>query len=859
MSTIDYFYTNAKKHIIPSFFLSHIFYSFSSEKEYTFTHFNRRQGLAFNEVQVSYRDSEGLLWVGSRNGLSCFDGYHFKDYFHRGGDTTSLANNNITSITEAIDGNIIIGTWGGGISIFDKKKREFLNYSLLGLGKSPEDNIIHYVYCDNQYRVWFATLNKHLYYFDIKEKKVHLVTLETKGWHKVIKQLSENHFLFRDQKQLKLFRLANDILRLSTDQHQTQHEKKLVVSKGALYEYSFLNNGRKKVIGFKGIECFLKLDSTIFLGGNYGLLTYDISTRNLTYLDSTVAVKHILHDAEDNLIWVSTKNGLIQLKEKKMLVRRWKKQQLRKNKFKEERIRLEEEKKYSNMRWRLFTDISHEIKTPLTLILSPLEEFLKGKKGQHFDINTAQLVHRNAERLEDLVKQLLDFRKVESNMIKLSVEEGNIVDQLKILKESFQSLADQYSFDFQFTSDMERYTGFYDKDILERIVINLLSNAFKYTPKEGTIILSVQIDTVAQSAIITIADTGIGIEEKEQEHIFERFGGKGEVQTEGAVSTGLGLSLVKELVNLHHGDISVESELNKGSTFSLKLSLSERFYSDLKETVRHTEQSVPKPPQTTPLQEESQTESFTILLAEDNQDIHHYLKNELSQEYEVKAFFNGKDAYQEVESIMPDIILSDIMMPQMTGIALCQQVKDNEKTSHIPVILLTAKGSHDNKIEGLNSGADDYIQKPFRLEEVKARIKNVIQVRQRLQQKFSKEVILEGNSLQADSLDDQFIQKAMSIVEEHYTDTAFGIEVFSQEANYSKSQLYSKIKILTGMSPNEFIRVIRLRKAAHMIKQKSVRLGEVAFLVGFSRQSYFSKCFKDQYGMSPRAYQKSLE
>ena len=531
-----------------------------------------------------------------------------------------------------------------------------------------------------------------------------------------------------------------------------------------------------------------------------------------------------------------------------------KKSEARKSKVKEENVRIEEEKKYNKLRWRLFTDISHEIKTPLTLIISPLEEFLKGEKEKSLDKPTAQLVHRNAERLEELVNQLLDFRKVESNMLKLSIEKRDIVHSLNILKQSFQSLASKYEFDFRFEANKPYHEGYYDKDILERIVINLLSNAFKYTPPKEKIVLSILIHEDNEQASISITDTGVGMDQNTQSTLFERFEGKGNVQSERFSSTGLGLSLVKELVNLHHGSIDVESAQDKGSCFTVMLPLSKTFYANKREEISEgkvEEKTAKKLINTLPT-----AEKLTLFLVEDNTDIQHYLESALAESYEVYAFHNGREALEKVEEIMPDLILSDVMMPEVTGVTLCEKIKSDEKTSHIPVILLTAKGSHENKIEGLSSGADDYIAKPFRLDEIKVRIENVLQIRKNLQQKYSTELILEGKTIKKDSMDEQFIQKAMDIVHHYLQDSNFGVEMFSKEIGYSKTQLYNKIKALTSMTTNEFIKAIRLKKAAQMIKEKSANIGEISFLVGFSSNTYFSTSFKEMYSMTPRQYQK---
>jgi len=1257
----------------------------SEVPKYSFTLYSQKDGLAFNQVNCSYRDKDGFLWVGTRNGLSCFDGYRFENYFHDYEDPNSLAANDISYIDEDIDGNIWIGTWGGGISVFDKKTKSFTNYNSKSRHhKLKGDDVIRLLHCDSKGRVWVGTNTMGLMMID--PKKDIIKTIATRGEKSFCSftVLKDDILLVGNWRTLSSYQIVEDELHFVNSKEVAHPRAVLKLNENrvwlggsdGVFDYTHHEKQLMKLVSLNDVGGVVKLGKNVLIGTKRGIVHMNSNSMELTWIEEFASVRHAFHDKKDNIFWFSTKNGLLRcerkptkvnehfserkfidvlplsdtkflgvsdqnitsfdlngkekhlfrtskspktdlikindhvfvvdqkrkisiidlkkdkktdlklpyfinysfyspsskhlflfqrfhikeyeldtistklnllkeydlmdsfkpngelqirkvvedegywwvamyggglfkvsLKDKSIRVivgdenrfieqmsfdkvrqkiwltsrqglmtvdisndkyakdylirNRWltfierddnflwlgsykgvlrydignsnyvlisekavdgrvlshksfmtekrvftilqdkgfvsldrkparlkyvsdsvyvssvvvgdstyrnyqegivlshedneltisfscvgfrnqnehvfqmrmlginnewkkvvsgnsrnvhyadlppgqyvfqvrlntsnrrrlcevkfeilppfwktttayllyvililtsllfayylvKRNEARKTKIKQELFRIEEDKKYSKLRWRLFTDISHEIKTPLTLILSPLEEFLKGGENKQLDVNTAQLVHRNAERLEQLVKQLLDFRKVESNMLKLNVKEGDVIASLRLLKESFQSLANQYEFDFKFLSEEKTHLGFFDKDILERIVVNLLSNAFKYTPPKGSISLEVKIEKGGSNAIISIKDSGIGMDKQTQSKVFQRFQSEGEVQTDGFSSTGLGLSLVKGLVQLHHAKIKMDSEVAKGSTFVLTLPLKKDFYITQKEAVMQLEEKTEKDLSSIPESTEKEAKKYTILLAEDNLDIHHYLKSELEKDYTVYAYINGKEAWDNIHAVMPDLVLSDIMMPKMTGIELCQEIKKEEKTSHIPVILLTAKGSHDNKVEGLESGADDYIKKPFRLEEVKARIKNVIQIRQNLQAKYSNELLLEGNVLKSGSLDEQFIQKAMTVVEKFIEDPEFDNKKFCKEMGYGKTQLYTKLKALTNMSPNEFVRLIRLRKAAALIKQKNVNVSEVAYMVGYSSRSYFSTSFKEVYGVSPKEYQ----
>ncbi|MEO1051902.1 MAG: tetratricopeptide repeat protein [Bacteroidota bacterium] len=515
------------------------------------------------------------------------------------------------------------------------------------------------------------------------------------------------------------------------------------------------------------------------------------------------------------------------------------------------------QKEMEQIRSRFFANISHEFRTPLTLITARVDDVIEqaGKK----DLTDLKGIKKNALRLLQLVNQLLDLSKIDAQRTKLKVVQGNISSFIQALSESFHSLAVQRDIQFNIPSGELVIDGYFDQDKLEKIIVNLVSNAFKHTPEGGTITVSMyQYDS--QHLTVTIEDTGRGIPPHDVEHIFDRFYQASDTDTGGS---GIGLSLTKELIEIQKGQISVKSELDKGSQFTVTLPISRGHFEQLGAEISETkpEPTTEEKPVALPALDEDKPvdnrllipeDKPVILVAEDNTELRHYIKDMLSSEYSVMEAPNGKDALELAVTHQPDMVLSDVMMPEMDGTELCKHIKNTTETSHIPLIMLTAKASGEAKLEGLDIGADDYLTKPFDKKELKVRIKNLILQRRKLIEKFSQS--LNPRDIKLNSADDDFMQRTASVIKARIDDHTFSVEGLGDEIGMSRSQLFKKIKALTGMSVSEYIRAIRLSHAAEMLKNKTASVSEIAYEVGFNNLSYFAKCFKERFGVSPSEY-----
>jgi len=540
-------------------------------------------------------------------------------------------------------------------------------------------------------------------------------------------------------------------------------------------------------------------------------------------------------------------------------------------------------KEIDSMKSRFFANISHEFRTPLTLIMGPLQKMI-GKAAGNTDKQELTMMQRNVRRLQQLINQLLDLSKLEAGRMQLQCSEMNIVEWGRMHVQSFESLARQRKINFIFEQEQPEIICFFDPEKMARVLNNLLSNAFKFTGKGGVISVKVCSPQSAissrQSAVtgdltedckdqcvgIKISDTGPGIPAEKLPHIFDRFYQTDGSQTRKHEGTGIGLALVKELVELHHGSITVESIESKGTTFSIVLPLG-------KEHLK-PEEIVISPPEVPEIEtiiksqlpemviseetpeEIEKTGKHILLIVEDNADMRNYIRGFFRDTYKILEAENGQKGLDLAVKHVPDIIVSDVMMPVMDGYALCQKIKSDQRTNHIPLVLLTARSSGADKIEGLETGADDFVIKPFEGKELQVRVKNLIVQRAKLREHFQKEFILDV-PLQASSLpsmDQQYLRKAMKILELHLSDPEFGVEELAGQMAMSRVQLHRKIKAITDLSPGDFIRSLRLKKAAGMLRSGSGNITQIAFSVGFNNPSWFAECFKKQFGALPSEY-----
>ena len=507
-----------------------------------------------------------------------------------------------------------------------------------------------------------------------------------------------------------------------------------------------------------------------------------------------------------------------------------------------------------------FTNISHEFRTPLTLILGPLEKLMGENKEESLQ-SQYQLIHKNADNLLKLINQLLDLSSIDAGKMKLNTDEVDAITFIKGITASFRPLADIKNVKLEFSSQLEQLDTYFDKDKFEKIISNLLSNAIKFTNEKGKICVSISIDENDAVEII-VEDNGIGIPKAELKNIFNRFS---KVEGSNVVGgTGIGLALVKELVELHKGTISVVSELRKGSKFRMVFPLKIEYYKNLlleaasqKEKVEQIREEekisevIKKPDQ---FIESSEDNIPIVQIVEDENDIRNFIKENLEKEYKILESGNGKDGLKKSIENIPDLIVSDIIMPEMNGIELCKNIKTDERTCHIPVILLTAKSSVENKLEGLETGADDYLTKPFNISELKVRVSNLIEQRRKLRERFRKEILLEPKEIAVTSADEKFLYRVTNIIEKHIADYNFTVDYFAREVGMSRMQLHRKLNAVTGQAASDFIRNFRLKRAANLLKGKHGNIGEIAYDVGFNNPSYFSECFKKLFGVLPSEY-----
>lgn len=534
------------------------------------------------------------------------------------------------------------------------------------------------------------------------------------------------------------------------------------------------------------------------------------------------------------------------------------------NELKIAQIEKEKSEELTQTKLRYFTNISHDFLTPLTIIsclIDDAEITYKNKPSQF------EAMRSNVNRLRRLLQQVLDFRKVESGNMKLKISYGDIVMFVRdMCYIHFLPLMSKKNIDFTFNSTPNLIQAYFDADKIDKIIFNLLSNAFKYTPENGKV--SLILNRIIKNGIsvlnITITDTGIGIDPEDLNNIFTRF--YTNKTSEAGTTNGIGLSLTKDLVELHHGTINAISKHSEGTTFIIEIPIDKKEYNDAEvERLQQITVNDDAPELLTPGNiyevKKDETEDFekghtTILLVEDNEELLVLMKNILSKHYHILTATNGIEGINTLKNKDVDIIVSDVMMPEMDGLELCRVLKKNLETSHIPVILLTAKNTVDDRIECYNAGADGYISKPFDLKVLDARINNFLSNKKSKQKEFKTDVEINISTLEYPSLDEQFLTNAVKIIEEYLTETEFDVNTFAENLNMSKSSLYRKIKTMTGLSPIEFIRNIRLKHACQMLKDHSIPISEVAYSVGFSNPKYFSACFKEEFNVTPSEYQR---
>ncbi|UII23193.1 two-component regulator propeller domain-containing protein [Fulvivirga ligni] len=525
----------------------------------------------------------------------------------------------------------------------------------------------------------------------------------------------------------------------------------------------------------------------------------------------------------------------------------------------------EQQEKMNQMKLQFFTNISHEFRTPLTLILGPLQQILQEYKGSNRVFKQLVVIQQNANQLLKLINQLMDFRKLENKQTNLEAAEGNIVKFAREIFVSFKPYAKNGDYQYEFEASDEEIRAWYDRDKLERVFYNLISNAFKYTSEGGNI--KVSLKKTDDHVEISVADSGAGIKEEELLKIFDRFY---QVQSDSKQpykqGTGIGLALAKGIVDLHKGEVQVKSKPGEGSEFVVILPLGNKHLSE-DQIIKNFKDSEDLSNYTTQLEKLSNTplsideESLvkkenqkTILVVEDNDRVRQFIIELLKGEYNILEAGNGKEGLQVAHTHDPDLIISDVMMPEMDGIEFCSEIKSDLKTSHIPFILLTARTSLIFKFEGLESGADAYINKPFNVKELQLRVTNLLRVVDHLKSKFKSDQGITPSEITISSIDEELLKQAIQIVNDNISNELFDISMFCTELGVSRTMLFTKIKAWTNLTPNEFILSMRMKRATQLLEQNKISIAQVCYQVGYKNPKYFSKTFQKYHGVTPSEY-----
>ncbi len=832
----------------------------------TFTFFkhhpDKASGIGSNRIVTIYTDSKNNLWVGTfGGGLNLYD--RKTETFIHFTEKDGLAGNTVMAMAEDNHGNLWIST-NNGISKFDPLKKLFKNFdSNDGLqGKEFNANSVYYDSNDNL--IYFGGING-LNIFNpetIKDNLVYpqIVITDFKLFNKSItpttNSVLEKGIQFTDQ------------INLSYDQnvfafefsalHFVNPAKNKYAYKMEGFDDYWINAGSKRFAEYTNLD-----------PGNYNFKVKGSNSDGIW--NETGASIRIDIDPPFWKTWWAYLVYVLIIAVGFVTIRKYEIARIGlKNQLKMKDLEAKKHQEIDELKSKFFANISHEFRTPLTIILGSLDKLTR-EMGETSDIKEYTIMKRNASRLLQLINQLLELSRIESGSVKLNAVESDIVRFLKRITASFSSLANQKKLAL-FFNEISIETAqkipvipiYFDRKKLETVFYNLLSNAIKFTPEEEKIYVNVDIEE--KFAKVNFVNTGVEIPKEKLEKIFDRFYQVDDSGTRNFEGTGIGLSLVKEYVEMHRGKIEVESANNK-TRFTIYLPIG-KSHLKAEDIITETEnvdsidldlgsfENELSPEIEIPAMESTDIDKTKILIVEDNYDLREMIKENLSDHYMVLEAENGIRGQEIAEEKIPDLIISDIMMPGMDGNELSRKLKSNEKTNHIPIILLTAKATTKDKLEGLETGADDYLIKPFNEQELKVRVRNLIKVRQQMSEKFQSQMLIKPSDVVLPSTQKTFIQKLTRIIEANISNENFSIEVLCAELGLSRSQLHRKIKAVTNQSTSEFIRNFRLQRASELLKQDAGNIAEICYMVGFNSQNYFTKMFQNLYGQTPLEFKK---
>lgn len=822
--------------------------------------FDTYAGFPSNTVNDIYEDTRHNVWIATGDGLVCFPPNNL-DYqkYQR---TEGLDNTHIRAIIEDHAGNIWFST-NKGISCFKQEEKQFYNYN-------HKDNIplasftTGSVCKDNKGNLYFGSTNGLCYF---APEQVLSPKEAPKAFFMKITVLTPFPLA---ESNGQTYPLAN------CDHIELEHKQNSFKIAFSVPDYA-LEGQVEYAYMLKGLSdswYISDMNNITFRDVPYGKYELMVKTRirNQKWSDKTTTLS-IDIEPPFWLSWIAKLvYVVIGLILSFILLKTYKRRLNLEYLYESEKWNHEQEQHLNDERLRFFTNSTHELRTPLTLIIGPLEDMMGSHTLTRKDRHRIAVIHQSAIRLLELVNQILEFRKTETQNKKLCVCRENIAALVYEIGLKYKELNKNSQIKIQIHTDAEEMILYFDKEAMTIILDNLISNALKYTEK-GQITISAHWTDKQNVRYLelSVQDTGYGISPEALQHIFDRYYQEGSIHQ--ASGTGIGLALVKNLVTLHEGSIEVHSKLNEGTTFVVRIVATNNYPSALHRDLT-TEEKETAAPQALPVQESQETADSmrpVILIVEDNKDILDYMVDSFTDLYEVKTATNGKEGVEAAIEYIPDIIVSDIMMPVMDGTALCKVLKKDIRTSHIPIILLTAKDTLADKEEGYQSGADSYLTKPFSASLLHSRINNLLAQRRRLSERYitaSNPVtpgkdMEEKHSILTDSLnklDKEFLDKLTHVITENLSSTeTIDIGFLSSHLCMSNSTLYRKVKALTGMSTNEFIRKIKMQLAEKLLLEGKYSISEIAFKVGINSSVYFRQCFKEEYGMLPSEYLKKVK
>ncbi|WP_038530556.1 hybrid sensor histidine kinase/response regulator transcription factor [Formosa agariphila] len=868
---------------------------------------SKRNKLIHNIIKAVKVDTKNNLWIGTYNGLNKIDSESQTSNFLYNVNTN--VGYGVTCIYEDFKGNIWVGTEVEGL--FKLENNTFRRISLNIDSDTPLIGVRSIVE-DDHGDFWLSTPNQGIIRFNPENEKIIYNYTQKEG-------LLNNQFnnnasftypngtmffggaggvvLFNPKKLIKNtfspqviltdFKIKNKSIKIDDDNSVLSKTISYTEELELSYEQgnfnisfsipNYLNSGSNHYLyRLKGLEDEWVETSqntafyTIQDPGNYVFEVKGVNSDGIiNKKPTTLNIK--VNPAPWRTWWAFMFYGVVIFSILYYLLNIIKSKQRLGNQLVLEKIQADQIKKNNKSKLEFFTNISHEFRTPLTLILGPLSQILDNYKGSSEMYKKLKVIESNANHLLQLINRLMDFRKLESDLIKLETAEGNIVKFLKEIFLSFSEYAKDGNYQYEFHTPSDQILVYYDRYKLERVFYNLISNAFRYTPKNGKIVI--RIVQKSNVLIIQVEDSGVGIAEEYKDKIFERFfelNVNRKPDNNYNKGTGIGLSIVKNIVDLHKGKIYVKDNLDgKGTIFSVELQQGRahledadiikdfKFSDDLEQYVTQLTDSeaVLDEDVFEKLNEENRP---TILLVEDNKPLRKFMRSLLKQDFKILEAENGKIAYKIALREDLNLIVSDVVMPEMTGTELCSKIKSDIRTSHIPLILLTSRSSLIYKIEGLESGADDYISKPFDVKEFKLRIKNLLNSINRLKEKMNANEGLKPEDLVLSSIDEDLYKKALHIMDKNIANEQFDIPQFCEELGVSRTVLFKKIKAWTDYTPNDFIQHIRLKKAANLLEHDQYSISQISYMVGFKNPKYFSKVFKNKFGKTPTAYIKTF-